>query len=87
MIERTTVRLPSELLDRARRQAAAEGRTLTSLIEDGLRLVTGGKRAPRRTLPPVSKATGGMRPELEGLSYSQLEALEDLEYIERMKRF
>ena len=35
MIERTTVRLPKDLLDHARRKAAAEGRTLTSLIEDG----------------------------------------------------
>jgi toxin-antitoxin system PIN domain toxin len=37
--ERTTVRLPPELLRRAKRKAAAEGRTLTSLIEDGLWLV------------------------------------------------
>ena len=39
MIQRTTVRLPSELLRRAKRKAAVEGRTLTALIEDGLRLV------------------------------------------------
>lgn len=85
MIERTTVRLPSELLDRARRQAAAEGRTLTALIEDGLRLVTDKSRGTR-TLIPVSTATGGMRPEFEGLSASQMEELDDLEYVERMKR-
>ena len=48
MIERTTVRLPSELLKRAKRMAAAEGRTLTSLIEDGLRLMVPrtGKKTP-----------------------------------------
>jgi predicted DNA binding CopG/RHH family protein len=40
MAERTTVRLPEDLVARAKRKAAAEGRTLTSLIEDGLRLVT-----------------------------------------------
>jgi hypothetical protein len=85
MIERTTVRLPSELLDRARRQAAAEGRTLTALIEDGLRLVTTRKSRARRVLPPVSTATGGMRPEFEGWSASQLEERDDLEYVERMK--
>ena len=34
---RTTVRLDDELLARAKRLAAEEGRTLTSLIEDGLR--------------------------------------------------
>jgi hypothetical protein len=87
MIERTTVRLPSELLNRARRQAAAEGTTLTALIEDGLRRVTGRKSPARRILPPVSTATGGMRPEFEGMSASQLEELDDLEYVERMKHF
>ena len=39
MIERTTVRLPKDLLTRAKRKALAEDRTLTSLIEEGLRLV------------------------------------------------
>ena len=43
MIERTTVRLPEDLLDRARRKALAEGRTLTSLIEDGLWMVVADK--------------------------------------------
>jgi predicted nucleic acid-binding protein len=38
MAERTTVRLPEDL-NRAKRKAAAEGRTLTSLIEDRLRLI------------------------------------------------
>jgi hypothetical protein len=38
MAERTTVRLPEDLIRRAKIEAAAEGRTLTSLIEDGLRL-------------------------------------------------
>ena len=38
MTERTTVRLPLDLLRRARRKAAKERRTLTSLIEEGLRL-------------------------------------------------
>ena len=63
MIERTTVRLPKDLLNRARRKAAAEGRTLTSLIEDGLRLAVGerqkGKAAKRKVELPVSSATGG----------------------------
>ena len=55
MIERTTVRLPAELLARAKRKALAEKRTLTSLIEEGLRLVVSDKRKPakreRRPLP------------------------------------
>jgi hypothetical protein len=48
MTQRTTVRLPEGLLDRAKRKAAAEGRRLASLIEDGLRLmVAGGKKAAK----------------------------------------
>jgi hypothetical protein len=35
---RTTVRLDDALLDRARREAARRGMTLTALIEQGLRL-------------------------------------------------
>jgi hypothetical protein len=89
MAERTTVRLPGDLLNRAKRKAAAEGRTLTSLIEDGLRLVTAEERksseAPR-ILPRVSKATGGMRPGMEKMSFSELEELDHLEYIERLNK-
>ena len=49
MSERTTVRLPADLLIRAKRKAAAEGRTLTALIEDGLRLVVAENRKSRKT--------------------------------------
>ena len=90
MTERTTVRLPEELLRRARRKAAAEGRTLTSLIEDGLRLVVMEKpkgAKPRRVLPRVSKATGGLMPGVDITSFSALEEIDDLEYLERMKHF
>ena len=90
MSERTTVRLPAELLHRAKRKAAAEGRTLTSLIEQGLRLVVSHKSKPRSAKhndPPVSKARGGLR---SGINWDDLSSLvqqlEDLEYVERMKR-
>jgi hypothetical protein len=91
MSERTTVRLPEELLNRAKRKAAAEGRTLTSLIEQGLRLVTSGKSRPRSAKyndPPVSRARGGLRPGInwDNLS-SSVQEMDDLEYAERMKRF
>src|ERR1700732_5175022 len=55
MTERTTIRLPDELLTRAKRKAAAEGRTLTSLIEQGLRLVVSDKsksRSAKHNDPP-----------------------------------
>jgi hypothetical protein len=87
MAERTTVRLPEELLARAKRKAAAEGRTLTSLIEDGLRLVVSEDRKPakaKRVLPRISKATGGFKVDLT--SFSKLQELEDLEYMEHLKR-
>ena len=90
MIERTTVRLPRELLSRAKRKAAAEGRTLTSLIEDGLRLVVTEKNRPakgKREYPPVSKATGGLMPGIDISDSAAIQEMEDLEYIERMKHF
>lgn len=89
MTERTTIRLPEDLLKRARRKAAAEGRTLTSLIEDGLRLVVAGKRKAEkrdRVLPPVSRATGGPMPGINLSDLPSLQEMDDLEYLERMKR-
>jgi len=61
---RTTVRIKDDLLQRARKRATEEGRTLTSLIEDGLVLVlTKSKVAQRkRVVLPVSKASGGVLP-------------------------
>jgi hypothetical protein len=90
MTERTTVRLPENLLDRAKRKAVAEGRTLTSLIEDGLRLmVAAGRKSAKgkRVLPPVSKATGGPMPGIDLTDVSSLQEIEDLDYVGRMKRF
>jgi hypothetical protein len=86
MIERTTVRLPRELMTRAKRKAAAEGRTLTALIEDSVRaaLDNSAKPAKRRdvVLPRISKAKGWLRP---GLTLADVEEMDDLEYVERMK--
>lgn len=90
MTERTTVRLPDDLLKKAKRKAAQEGRTLTSLIEDGLRIVVAdaGKRArARRISPPVSKATGGLRPGVTMDPHWKYQEMEDLEYVQRMKNF
>jgi hypothetical protein len=89
MIERTTVRLPAELLDRARRKAAAEGRTLTSLIEEGLRDKLNAKqtRPPnKRIMPRVSQAKGRPMPGFESDPHRAAQELEDLDYVERMKR-
>jgi hypothetical protein len=90
MTERTTVRLPPDLVRRAKRKAAAEGRTLTSLIEEGLRVVVAGTPKPlrqKRVLPRVSEATGGLMPGVDLSDLSALQEQEDLGDLERMKRF
>lgn len=83
-IKRTTVRLPAELLRTAQRKAAAEGRTLTELMEDGLRYVVSDKPREKRerVLPPVGKETGGMMPGIT--SFKDIEELDDLDYIRRL---
>ncbi len=89
MNERTTVRLPADLLSRAKRKAAAERRTLTSLIEDGLRLIVAGRRRAakeKRVLPPISKATGGPMPGVDLTDLSALQETDDLDHVERMRR-
>jgi predicted transcriptional regulator len=89
MSERTTVRLPPDLLTRAKRKAAAEGRTLTALIEDGLRqvLMENGREAKRkRVLPPISRATGGLMPGIDITRLSDLQEQDDLDDMARADR-
>ena len=89
MEERTTVRLPQELLARAKRKAAAEGRTLTSLIADGLRMaLADGRKSTRakRILPPVSKATGGLLPGADVVDARSLQEIDDADYVRRLMR-
>ena len=81
MAERTTVRLPDDLVRRAKRKALAEGRSLTALIEDGLRRVVDDRpRLARveRVLPPVSSATGGLMPGVNLEDAAALQEMEDL---------
>jgi hypothetical protein len=88
MSERTTVRLPQDLLARAKRKAAAEGRTVTSLIAEGLQLVTSDNRKTKkkaRVMPRVSKATGGLMPGVELASFAALQEIDDLKSLRRMK--
>ncbi|MGH7539170.1 MAG: type II toxin-antitoxin system VapB family antitoxin [Gemmatimonadales bacterium] len=74
---RTTVRLDATLLRQAKRRAAETGRTLTALIEEGLRTILG--RPPVGASPgpgdlPTS-GTGGVRP---GVDLDNSAALYDL---------
>jgi hypothetical protein len=61
---RTTVQIKDDLLRRAKKRAADEGRTLTSLIEDGLILILSPSKGDRRKRIqlPISKSSGGVLP-------------------------
>jgi hypothetical protein len=88
MNERTTVRLPEELLRRAKRKAANEGSTLTALIEDGLRRVLSERGAPakaKRISPRVCSATGGVLPGIDLSNSAALQEMDDLEYVKRLR--
>jgi hypothetical protein len=85
MTERTTVRLPPDLVRRAKHKAAEQGRSLTALIEEGLRRVVDENRAmppSARILPRVSAAKGGLMPGI-ALDDSALQEADDLEYARR----
>jgi hypothetical protein len=88
MTERTTVRLPDDLVRRAKHKAAVEGLSLTALIEEGLRRVlkepAPGGHAGHGPLP-VSPARGGLRPGVDLNDTASLQDLEDLDYIGRMR--
>jgi hypothetical protein len=76
---RTTIRVPPALLKRAKKRAADENRTFTSLVEEGLALVLtrAAKTRRRRVDLPVSRAAGGVRPGVDVNRSSDLEAVMD----------
>jgi hypothetical protein len=61
---RISIEINDELLKRAKKRAAKEGRTLTSLVEDGLAsILADAKVRPKKPVQlPVSKASGGVMP-------------------------
>lgn len=81
MTQRTTVRLDPALLRSAKKKAAEEGRTLTSLIEEGLRKVLTPASAPSRALRdfklPVSTAGRGNPASIDMRKTSELLAMMD----------
>ena len=76
---RTTVRLRDDLLKRAKKRAAEEGRTLTSVIEEGVVMVLATPRPKNRerTALPISRAGGGVMPGVDLNRSSDLEAVMD----------
>jgi hypothetical protein len=85
--DRATVKLPKGLLSRAKRKALAERRTLSSLVEEGVRRVLDKTRpiGGDRRLLPISDAAGGPLPGIDISDSSALQEMDDLEYVERMK--
>ena len=61
---RTTIRIRDDLLQRAKARAADEGRSLSSLIEEGLSILLASSPPSRKQHIelPVSKASGGVLP-------------------------
>ncbi len=75
---RTTIRLREDILKRAKKRAAQEHRTLTSLVEEGVTLVLSKPtRRRERVVLPVSRASGGIQPGVDLNRASDLEALMD----------
>lgn len=60
---RTTINLPDALAETAKAVAAAEGRTFTSLVEEGLRTVIASEHEPSvKPAPLPTSGTPGGRP-------------------------
>ena len=72
---RTTIRINDDLLKQAKKRAADEGRTLTSLVEDDLAFILAEPKSGlrERVELPVSKATGGVLPGIDLNRSSDLE--------------
>jgi hypothetical protein len=89
MEQRITVRLPRNLLSSAKCKAAAENRTLASIIADGLRMVLADGHRPtraKRILPRVSNASGGLLPGIAIADSRSLQESDDLDYMLRLTR-
>ena len=78
---KTTVELPDTLLREAKRKAAREGTTVRALIEQGLRSVISGRRAPA----PFVLRNAAFRGDglVAGRSLRDWETIRDLSYSER----
>ena len=75
---RTTMNIRDHLLRAAKRRAAEQNRTLTSLVEEGLQAVLSGQpKQPdeRHVALPVSTATGGTLPGVDLTRSTELEEL------------
>ena len=75
---KTTVEIPNDLLNEAKRVARMERRTLRSLLEEGLRWVLDRRREPRQfQLKQKSVPGKGVQP---GVAEGEWEQIRDLIY-------
>lgn len=75
---RTTLNLPDALVDQAKRRASEQGRTLTSLVEEGLRTVLASSSdAGSVALPVHGTGRGEVRVDL--FDHDAVEAALDAE--------
>jgi hypothetical protein len=72
---RTTIRLNDDLLQRAKKRAADEGRTLTALVEEALTVILSTPQGTRGNWIdlPLSQASGGVLPGVDLNRASDLE--------------
>ena len=75
---RTTVSIPDELLRGAKLAAAAAGRTLSDLVEDGLRLLLGRPEPSHAPLDLPVFGGSGLRPGVDLEDKEGLAALLEL---------
>jgi hypothetical protein len=82
---RTTVRLPDDLMLDAKKFARTQNRTLTDIIEDGVRRVLNDNKkadAPW-VMPPVAVTTGGFLVDL--YDKEALDQLDADDYLEKQR--
>lgn len=70
---KTTIEISDALLERARQLAQSEGRSVRSLVEEGLTKVLDEHHSrPRFVLRDASVDGDGLRPEAAGLSFQEI---------------
>lgn len=72
---RTTVNLDDELLRRAKERAARQGRTLSEVVSDALRVLLAEQAGPRREVTLPTFGGSGLRP---GVDLEDKDALASL---------
>ena len=77
---RTTIRLPDDLLRRAKQLAAETDRTLTRVIEDALRETLGRRRDDRVASRPVKLTSVG-----RGIAFDDIDLDNTASLLDRME--